>query len=366
MKASWIVAGALCLLSAAIAFVSLAAPPQAPKAPATPGAPSAPAQTAPAKSAPAQAAPAKSAPAGAPAQGTPSQPNSSSTTAATPAASSDDRSADEAAIRSAGAAFLEAYNARDAKKLAALWTPQAVYTDPATGEESVGREEIEKVFAEAFEDKEDVKLTTEVESIEFLSPNVAVIRGVAHVVRPGEDANDSEFTVVRVKQDGQWLIDRVSEVETEKPLPSNYERLKELEWMIGSWHDDDPRPAVEIQTDCEWTKNKNFMTRAFAVAIGDRVNKSGMQIIGWDPVAKQIHSWIFDSDGGFGEGTWTRKGDKWFIQNTGTLPDGGKATSLSIMTRLDNDSFKWESVNRDIDGELQPNVEPVLVVRKTD
>ena len=48
------------------------------------------------------------------------------------------------------------------------------------------------------------------------------------------------------------------------------------------------------------------------------------------------------------------------------LGDGGKATSLSIMTRLDNDSFKWESVNRDIDGELQPNVEPVLVVRKVD
>jgi len=184
--------------------------------------------------------------------------------------------------------------------------------------------------------------------------------------RAGEESNDSEFTVVRVKQNDQWLIDRVSEVETEKPLPSNYEHLKELEWMIGSWHDDDPRPAVEIQTDCDWTKNKNFMTRAFAVAIGDRVNKSGMQIIGWDPVAKQVHSWIFDSDGGFGEGTWTHKGDKWFIQNTGTLPDGGKATSLSIMTRLDNDSFKWESVNRDIDGELQPNVEPVLVVRKVD
>ena len=50
------------------------------------------------------------------------------------------------------------------------------------------------------------------------------------------------------------------------------------------------------------------MTRSFAFAIGDQVNKSGMQIIGWDPVAKQIHSWVFDSDGGYGEGTWTHKG----------------------------------------------------------
>src|SRR5262245_3053667 len=168
MKASWIAAGTLCLLLAVIAFVSSAAPPQAPKAPATPGAQTAPAQTAPAKSAPAQAAPAKSAPAGAPAQGAPAQPNLSSATGTTPAPSTEDRSADQAAIRSAGAAFLEAYNARDAKKLAALWTPQAVYTDPATGEESVGRDEIEKVFAEACEDKEEVKLTTEDGPIEFI------------------------------------------------------------------------------------------------------------------------------------------------------------------------------------------------------
>jgi uncharacterized protein (TIGR02246 family) len=277
----------------------------------------------------------------------------------------DARSANEAAIRSSGAAFLEAYNARDAKKLAALWSPEAVYVDPLTREQTVGREAIEKVFADAFADKQDVKLVADISSIEFLSPNVAIVRGVAHVIRPGEEPLDSDFTSVRVKQEGKWLIDRVTEVEKEKAPPSNYEHLKELEWMIGSWHDDDPRPAVEIQTDCAWTKNKNFMTRSFAIAIGDQVNKSGMQIIGWDPVAKQIHSWVFDSDGGYGEGAWTHKGGKWFIQNTGTLPDGGKATSLNIMTRLDDDSLKWESVNRDVDGELLPDVDPVLVVRKS-
>ena len=273
---------------------------------------------------------------------------------------------DEAAVRAAGAAFLEAYNARDAKKLAALWSPEAIYTDPATGEKIVGRDAIEDTFAEAFADKKDVKLAADVKSIDFVSPNVAITRGVAHVIRPGEEPEDSEFTSVRVKRDGQWLLDRVSEVEIEKTPQSNYEHLKPLEWMIGSWHDDDDRPAVEIQTDCAWAKNKNFMTRSFAVAIGDRVNKSGMQIIGWDPVAKQIHSWVFDSDGGYAEGTWTQKNKKWFIQNTGTLIDGAKATSVNIVTPIDVNSYKWESVNRDVNGELQPNVDPVLVVRKTE
>jgi uncharacterized protein (TIGR02246 family) len=272
---------------------------------------------------------------------------------------------DEAAVRAAGAAFLEAYNARDAKKLAALWSPEAIYSDPATGERIVGRGAIEDTFADAFADKKDVKLTADIKSIDFVSPSVAITRGVAHVIRPGEEPEDSEFTSVRVKRDGQWLLDRVSEVEIEKTPQSNYEHLKPLEWMIGSWHDDDDRPSVEIQTDCQWAKNKNFMTRSFAVAIGDRVNKSGMQIIGWDPVAKQIHSWVFDSDGGYAEGTWTQKDKKWFIQNTGTLIDGAKATSVNIVTPIDDNSYKWESVNREVNGELQPNVDPVLVVRKT-
>ena len=330
-------AAVLCVPLALVALAQKTTQPAGPKSPTSPQQ---------AKGPPTSAPPAKSAPAAAPA--------------------SDPRAADEAAIKAAGAAFLEAYNARDAKKLAALWSPEAVYVDPATGEEIVGREAIEKEFDEAFADKQDVKLKTDVEAIDFVSPNVAVIRGVAHVIRPGEEPEDSDFTVVRVKQNGQWLIDRVSEVEKDKPPPSNYEHLKQLEWMIGSWHDDDPRPNVEIQTDCQWTKNKNFMTRSFAFAIGNQIKRSGMQIIGWDPIKKQIRSWVFDSDGGYAEGTWKRKGDRWFIENTATLPDGGQASATNIMTRLDDNSFKWESVNRELDGEILPNVEPVLVVRKAD
>jgi hypothetical protein len=72
---------------------------------------------------------------------------------------------------------------------------------------------------------------------------------------------------------------------------------------------------------------------------------------------------VFDSDGGFAEATWTKKGDQWHIQNNGSLPDGHKATSLNILTYVDGDSFKWESVNRAVDGELLPNVAAVVVVR---
>ena len=278
-----------------------------------------------------------------------------------------DQAEDEAAIRKSDDAYVEAYNKHDAKALAALWSPEAVYVDPETGEEAVGREEIEKEFAETFKGLKDAKLEIDVKSIKFLSPNVAVESGTARILRPKEEPDESTYSALFVKRDGKWLLDRVTEEQPPAPPappPSNYEHLKDLEWMVGSWIDNDEDGQATIQTDCDWAKNKNFMTRSFAVVIGDQVNMAGMQIIGWDPVAKQIRSWVFDSDGGFAEGKWTRKGNRWLIQQTGTLPDGSKSSAVNIMKQIDNDSFTWQSVQRSVNGDILPNVDEVTVVRK--
>jgi uncharacterized protein (TIGR02246 family) len=269
---------------------------------------------------------------------------------------------DEAAIRKNDAAYVAAYNKHDAKAIASMWSPEAVYMDPDTGEAAVGRDAIEKVFVGTFADMKDARLEIDVKSINFVSPNVAIEIGTARVVRPKAEPEETTYTAVNVKREGKWLLDRISEEEPPAPPPSNYEHLKELEWMVGSWIDRDERAT--IQTDCEWTKNKNFMTRSFAMVIGNRVNMAGMQIIGWDPAAKQIRSWVFDSDGGFSEGKWKRKGDRWLIQQIGTLPDGGKSSAVNIMKEVDKDSFTWQSVERSVDGDPLPDVGEVLIVRK--
>jgi uncharacterized protein (TIGR02246 family) len=279
-----------------------------------------------------------------------------------------DQAEDEAAIRKNDDAYIEAYNKHDAKALAALWSPEAVYVDPDTGEEAVGREAIEKEFADTFANLKDAKLEINVDSIKFFSPNVAIENGTARIIRAKEEPDESNYSALFVKRDGKWLIDRVSEEETPAaaeppaPPPSSYEHLKELEWMIGSWIDQDEDATV--QTDCEWTKNQNFINRSFAVVVGDQVDLAGMQIIGWDPVKKEIRSWIFDSDGGYSEGKWTRKGDRWVIQQTGVLPDGRKTSAVNIMRRVDDNSFTWQSTQRAVGGDVLPNVDEVLVVRK--
>ena len=57
------------------------------------------------------------------------------------------------------------------------------------------------------------------------------------------------------------------------------------------------------------------------------------QRIGWDPLARQFRSWEFDSEGGFGEGRWSRDGDRWVVKHTGVRPEGTTASATNIMIR---------------------------------
>jgi uncharacterized protein (TIGR02246 family) len=291
-----------------------------------------------------------------------SQPVTSEPAEAPPAAS--DTSADEDAIRANVAKYVELYNRRDSKSMAAMWSPDAVYINPDTGENIVGQEAIAKNFDSQFAGAEDAKLVVVVDSIEFVSPNVAIEKGSATVSYSEFPDEESNYTAVHVRRDGKWLLDRVSEEATPEPPHSNYEQLKELEWMIGNWIDEDESSSVT--TECQWTKNRNFMTRAFAASVRDEISMSGIQVVGWDPASKQIRSWVFDSDGGFGEGKWEKKDNQWIITSTATLPDGGKASATHIMTKVDDDSFTWQSINRQVDGEILPNVDEVLIVRVPD
>ncbi|MCE9555462.1 MAG: SgcJ/EcaC family oxidoreductase [Planctomycetes bacterium] len=272
--------------------------------------------------------------------------------------------ADEAAIRKNVQAAVEAFNHRDAKALAALWSPEAVYTSRTSGTNLVGRTAIEKDYQDLFESKKDRKLAIDVSSIDFVSPNVAIERGTAKITGGDEPVDETDYSAVHVKRDGKWLLDRLTEDKVEKP-PTHYEQLKELEWLVGNWIDDDQEDNAQISTECQWAKNQNYITRAFKVSIGDRVAMSGMQIIGWDGAAKKIRSWVFDSDGGYGEGVWHRKGNRWYIKQSGVLPDGQRSSEVNILTKLDDNTFTWQSTNREIDGDLQPNLDEIKVVRDT-
>ncbi len=141
--------------------------------------------------------------------------------------------------------------------------------------------------------------------------------------------------------------------------------LQELAWIVGDWIDDDEK--ANIESSVRWSKNGAFLIHSFRVSNLAVDSLSGMQIVAWDPAQKHIRFWTYDSHGGFGEEiTWSRVGDRWSLRKRFTLPDGGRASAVQEMTWVSDDAFRWKSVNRVIDGVLQPDIDEVTVVRKSE
>ena len=67
-------------------------------------------------------------------------------------------------------------------------------------------------------------------------------------------------------------------------------------------------------------------------------------MIGKDASTGQIRSWAFDPDGSFGEASWTRDGKKWTQESAGVLDDGSVLAATNILSRIDDDSFTFQSV----------------------
>jgi uncharacterized protein (TIGR02246 family) len=272
-----------------------------------------------------------------------------------------EESESRAAIGKVIKSYVAAFNAGDAKALAAHWSPDGVYTSRTSGEQISGRVALEKDFTALFSAEKGTKLEVSTKSIDFISPNVVLERGMATVLRPKAEPDKTSYRVVYVKRDGKWLIDRTTEEAANEPL-SSYDKLKDLEWMIGDWVDQEGGEVVE--TKCKWTRNKNFITRTFTIKIDDQIDLTGMQFVGWDPARKQIRSWVFDSDGGFSQGVWRKSGKQWVVQRTATLPSGKLASSTSILQPLDKDRFGWQKINRVVGGEILPNIDEVVIIRK--
>jgi len=269
-------------------------------------------------------------------------------------------SKDEATIRANVAAFVKAYNAGDAKAVANLFAPEAQVIDE-DGETTQGREAIEKRFAAIFVDAPQGQIQIDVDSIRFMGSALAIETGRAKVTRnPGDNPEVTRYTAVHIKsQGGKWLLGFVRD--TEGADVTNYERLQPLGWMIGDWIDESPESIV--MTSCKWSDNKNFILQNIKVLKQGRDTMELSQRIGWDPLTKQIKSWLFDSEGGYAESFWTRDGDRWLVKATAVRRDGTTATMTNIFTPTGQNSYTWRTTDRVVGGEVLPPLE-IKVVRK--
>jgi uncharacterized protein (TIGR02246 family) len=267
--------------------------------------------------------------------------------------------ADDQQIRDGVVAFVELYNAHSAEKLAGLFAPDArmVFGD---GTQVNGRDEIQQSFEETFAGSPKVAISVVVDSIRFLTPDVAVEEGVTNLFPDGDTLTSSgQYTVVHLKKNGRWLMQAVRVAEDE--LLSTYGQLQPLEWLVGEWIDEGRTEVVEATF--RWDENKSFLLEEFQVIREGSVVLKGTQRIGWDPQAKQIRSWIFDSAGGFGDAVWTPVEDDWICKVKAVRTDGTSASATRTLTRAAQDRVIWSATDRLDDGERLPDL-AVTMVRK--
>ena len=267
----------------------------------------------------------------------------------------DDR---EAAILATVDQFVAAYNAHDAKAVAELFLPQAQVVD----ENDItiqGRVDIEALFVSVFEKSPEAVIEVNVESVRFIGTSLAIETGVTNTVHPdGVAPEHGQYSVVHVLQDEKWLMGLVRDIPAR---PTHRDHLQTLAWLVGDWVDES-REGI-VNTSCNWSDNDSFLLQEIAVHQAGRQEMTISQRIGWDPLTKHIKTWVFDSEGGYGESTWTPTDTGWLIKATSVNSDGSTTSATSHIEPTGMDRYVFRSVDRVVAGELLPPVEVVVVRR---
>ncbi len=276
-----------------------------------------------------------------------------------PRAAMSNRPEDERALRSLAEAYTRAYNAGDARSLAALFTEDAEVVDE-NGQRLRGNPSIGTVFGSMFRQRPGATLTVTPLTLRFLGPDVAQEEGRT-VLKIGEETPATRrYTVVAVKQGDRWRYSSFRE--EHDPSLTPHQRLEELAWLVGEWTDESPDSVV--RATCRWTDDGHFLLRDFTIQVQGKSVMTVNERIGWDPSTRQIKSWVFDSEGGHGAGLWSRAGNEWVIKSTGVMPDGRLATATHILTRVGPQSARWASVERTVGDRVVPDQAEYLMVRQ--
>jgi uncharacterized protein (TIGR02246 family) len=280
-----------------------------------------------------------------------------------PSTTLSDRPEDEKAVRAVLRAMVQAYNDRKAEAIGALLLDNALLVDPE-GAETEGRKAIEEFYRDAFSDGECDQIQGAVEGVRFHGADAVSLRGQFQLVdQAGSPTAAGRFRIVAQRKDQRWQLAEIQDYAVERfDFESNYEHLQQLEWMVGEWVDESQ--DVKLATQVRWDDSRNFLVRTYALQVSGEQATTGTQIIGWDPRARQIRSWVFDSQGGFGEGTWLAQDNRWVVKATGVLRDGRTTSATQVVEMLNNDAIRLTSHDRTVGDESIPDVADVLMVRK--
>lgn len=254
----------------------------------------------------------------------------------------------------------DAIKAKNLENATQFFAENIHFIDQA-GEEVRGRKELRDRFDRLFKSSLSTGIGIHPQAISFLADSVALVVGEVSRKREQADSPASRFSMVLVRIDKRWLITEMTET-TMLSLQTE-SHLQELNWLIGEWQADNTKGSAQMTV--EWTPNKKFITSKCTLKKNGETPQIDSQVIGWDPRNNSIISWHFDSNGGFGNGTWSNQPNEraWTVDVEGVGADGSNTTASNVFTLKTPDEFLWQSVRRSLDGAGIADTETITVHR---
>lgn len=255
------------------------------------------------------------------------------------------------------AAYAKAFNAGDAKAVAALFTKDAEMTG-IDGVTIRGQAAIEAEYADLFKTNPGLTITVEVGTTKPLGESLVTIDGVSKIRKPGSTLEDvTIFTALLVKDAGAWKVASVTEYEPDDDTGN----LKDLGWLVGTWSGSSG--GTTMTATYAWDEAKTFLQCKYEVIKDGKSLAKGMQMIGED--AEGVRAWLFDASGTTGDSRWTKDGERWTIQAAGQLPGGGESVSTQLIVKVNDNVMTWQSIDRVVNGAALPDGPPMKLTRQT-
>lgn len=270
-----------------------------------------------------------------------------------------DRRAAEAALDALTEAYATAYAAGDADALAKCFAEEAEYVDEHRNA-ALGRATIRQLASRFFEEFPGARLEAGPETRRIVSDSAAVETGIATVLTAdGRLLSSTRYDAVYAREAGRWVIGSLRE---SLPLPGDIsprQRLESLTWLVGDWVDETDRALV--QSSCEWSDDGPYLIQTFDVRDRRGRTTRSTQRIGWDPLVGTVRSWIWDSDGGYGEALWTPTADGWLLNARGVSATGVVATGIYRIRRQGSDAYRLETSEQIVGNTLVETAAHVIV-----
>lgn len=259
------------------------------------------------------------------------------------------------AIAAAAKAYADAYNKRDYAALADQWTAGAELVEG--GARVAGREQIVASIRGWLERHPQATIAVEVTDVDLAAPTLARVRGRIRFSRkPGDAAQESRFTSLRVDEGGRW---RLAESVV---APNQAAALDDLSWLVGRWRAVDAKSGTSIDAVYEKAIGGRAILGRITLRPRDGKPVESLELIHADRGTGTVQVAVHDSTGAHAGGVIESDGTS-FNRSLVGVPGEGVAGSRAqwVQTVVPGGpgGFTMQSIERSLDGRPLPDGQPM-------